>query len=337
MGERIFSKYQYGIEAANAHGTLVAATKILVGADIKAVPPDFTPTYPEDGLGIRIRSSRSVVTGKLVEESLSIGRMYFEGLPFFLSCGLKGNTTANTTNGVSTWTFTPALNTTNLPDSFSLEMGDDTQVFTMTYGMFKSIKITGEIDQGGGESPVKIEAAYFGQEIAKANTFTSNTTLGTYTAMSAKLANLYDDASWNAVGNTVVSQTVRGFELELNFGNHYKFFASNTLTFDATGEGFLDAMLTLTLEGNDASIDIWDEWDAQSFRAIRLNILGPTIGNTNETHALTLDIYGTWEAVTPLSGESNNNNITQALFHGLVDSTLTNAFACSVVTDTNTV
>jgi hypothetical protein len=336
MGERIFSRYQYGIEAANLHGTAVAATKVLVGADIKPVPPDFKPTYPEDGLGVRIRSSRGVVTSKLVEDSISVGRMYFEGLPFFLSCGLKGGVVANTTNGVSTWAFTPALNTANSPDSFTLEEGDDEQAFAMTYGMFKSIKLTGEIDQGGGESVVKLDAAYFGQEITKAN-FTGSLSLGTYTAMSAKLARLYDDAAWNSVGNTEVSNTLRGFDLELNMGNHYKFFGSPNLFFDATGEGFLDAMLTLTLEGNSASIDIFDEWDTLEYRAIRLKVLGPVIGNTNTNQALTVDIYGQWEAVTPLSGESNNNNLTQALFHGLVDSSLANAFACTVVTDTNTV
>lgn len=336
MGERIFSKYQYGIEATNAHGTGVAATKVLVGADIKPVPPDFKPAFPEDGLGVRIRSSRSVVTSKLVEDSISVGRMYFEALPFFLGCALKGGVIANTVNGVSTWTFTPALNTANSPDSFTLESGDDVQAFEMTYGMFKGLKITGEIDQSGAESPVKMEGAYFAQEVVKTN-FTGGLTLGTYTAMSAKLAKLYNDAAWNAVGNTIVSDTLRGFDLDLAVGNHYKFFGSDALTFDATGEGFLDALLTLTLEGNDAAMDIWDEWDAQTYRALRLKITGPTIGNTNSTHALTVDMWGTWEAVTPLASESNNNNLTQALFHGLVSSTLTDAFACQVVTDTNTV
>jgi hypothetical protein len=334
MGERIFSKYQYGIEAANAHGSIVNSTHILVGADQKPIPEDWKPVFPEDNLGVRIRSSRSLKSELYVEDTISVGRMYFEALPFFLSCGLKGAVTANTTDGVSTWDFSPALNTTNAPDSFTLEAGDDTQAFVLEYGMFKSLKISGEIDQGGGESAVKLEAPYFARQVAKAN-FTAGLTLGTYTGMSAKLARLYNDSAWNSVGNTEVTSTLRAFELELQFGNHPKFFGSANLYFDTHGEAFLDAMLTLTLEGNDAAQTIWDEWDAQDYRAVRLVVNGPLIGNTNSTHSLTVDIYGQWESVKPINAESNNNNLTQALFHGLVDTSLANAFACTVVTDTN--
>ena len=335
MGERIFSKYQYGIEAANAHGVIVAATKVLVGADQKPIPDDFKPVFPEDNLGIRIRSSRRAKTTLLVEDSISVPRMYFQGLPFFLSCGLKGAVSPNTTNGVSTWAFTPALNAVNSPDTFTLEAGDDTQAYVMEYGMFKSLKLTGEIDQGGGESAVKLDAPFFARQVDKQN-FTGSLTLGSYHSMSAKFAQLYKDTAWNSVGNTALSDILRGFELEMNFGNHPKFFGSPNLYFDDHGEGFLDAMLTLTLEGNADAVTLWDEWDAGDFRAIRLTIPGDTIGNTNSTHALTVDMYGQWERVTMISGESNNNNLTQALFHTLVDSSLAHAFACTVVTDTNT-
>jgi hypothetical protein len=335
MGERIFSKVQYGIEAANAHGTGVAATKVLVGADIKAIPQHFKPTYPEDGLGIRLRSARSVVTSYLVEDSVSVGRLYFEGLPFFFDCGLKGNTVANTTNGVSTWTFTPNLDAVNSPDTFTLEAGDDTQAFSLTYGMFKSIKLSGEIDQGGGESAVKLDAAYFASKVDK-DTFTGNLALGTFTPMSSKRTSLYLDSTWAAVGNTVINSTLRGFDVELNFGNHHKLLGSDSLYFDATGEGYLDAMVTLTLEGNDSAVAIYDDWVAQNYKALRLKMIGPSIVNTNTAHSLTLDVYGTWESVTPLSGESNNNNLYQALFHGLATSDLAGGFNCVIQTGSNT-
>jgi hypothetical protein len=335
MGERIFSKVQYGIEAANAHGTAVAATKVLVGADIKAIPQHFKPTYPEDGLGIRMKSARSVVTSYLVEDSIAVSRMYFEGLPFFLDCGLKGNTTGNTTNGVVTWTFTPNLNSTNNPDTFTLEAGDDTQAFTLSYGMFKSLKLSGEIDQGGGESAVKLDAAYFASKVDK-DTFTGNLSLGTFTPMSAKRTQLYLDDTWAAIGNTVINSTLRGYDIELNFGNHQKLLGSDSLYFDAVGEGYLDAMVTLTLEGNSAAVGIYDDWVAQNYQALRLKMIGPNITNTNTAHSLTVDVYGTWESVTPLSGESNNNNLYQALFHGLATSDLAHGFDCVLVTGSNT-
>ena len=331
MGERIFSRYAYGIEGANTHGTIVNATHVLVGADQKAIPEDWKPVFPEDNLGIRMRSSRSLKSELLVEDSISIARMYFEALPFFLLCGLAGGVTD--TNYV--WDFTPSLNTTNDPDSFTLEAGDDTQAFVMEYGMFKSLKISGDIDQGGGESPVKIDAPYFARQVAKQN-FTSGLTLGAYTGMSAKLAHLYYAADLNSLDtNAEVTDTLRSFELELQFGNHPKFFGSDNLFFDTHGEGFLDAMLTLTLEGNSAVNGMWDDWDNQTYKAVRLEITGPEITNTNTNHSFIVDIFGQWEMIKPINAESAGNNITQALFHGLADPTLVDSFSCSVVTDVN--
>jgi len=109
------------------------------------------------------------------------------------------------------------------------------------------------------------------------------------------------------------------------------------LFFDTHGEGFLEAMLTLTLEGNDNANDIYDEWTTQVYRALRLQITGDDIANTNSTHLLTVDLYGKWERVVPLNAESNNNNLAQALFHALVTSDLADMAAVQVVTNTNTV
>jgi hypothetical protein len=335
MGERIFSKYQYGIEAANARGTIVAATKVLVGAEQRPVPDYIKPVYPEDNLGVRIRASRSLVTEEYVADSLAVPRMYYQGLPFFFGCGLKGAVTPTNTNGVQSWTFTPALNTTNAPDSFTLEGGDDTQAYVLNYCLLTGLKITGEIAQDGGESPVKIEGAYFARRVAK-QAFTGSLTVQDTTSMTAKLARLYDDDSWANTGTTEVANTLRGFDIELNFGNHPKFFGSPNLYFDTHGEGFVDCMLTLTLEGNAAADDIYDEFRARTKRAVRLDLPSADVIAVNTVHSMTLDVYGDWEKVTPLASESNNNNLHQALFHGLVDSSLANALALTVVTNTNT-
>ena len=338
-GERIFSKYQYGIEGVNTHGTIVNATHVLVGADQKPIPDDWKPVFPEDNLGVRARSSRSIKSELLVEDSISVARMYFQGLPFFFSCGLKGAVVANAVTLNSTnyqYIFTPDLDALNNPDSFTLEAGDNQRAYKMEYGQFKGLKLTGDIDQGGGESPVKIDAPYYARQVAVGN-FTSGLSLGVYTGMSAKLSRLFVDTTWAGVGGTELTDTLRGFDLDLAFGNHPKFFGSPNLTFDDTGEGFVDALLTLTLEGNANADALYDAQDAQTFQAVRLKVLGPTIGNTNSTHALTVDLYGQWEKVVPLQGESSGNNLTQALFHALVDSTLANLIAVTVVTNTNTV
>ena len=60
-GERALSKIQWGKESAAAHGTAVAADTILAGAEIAAINPDRKPSYYDDALGLRMRSTRAVI------------------------------------------------------------------------------------------------------------------------------------------------------------------------------------------------------------------------------------------------------------------------------------
>ena len=59
-GERPFAKLQYGKEVKTTHGTAVPATKMLLG-DIFPVVTDRKPSYPEDAMGVRAHSMRSIV------------------------------------------------------------------------------------------------------------------------------------------------------------------------------------------------------------------------------------------------------------------------------------
>src|SRR3972149_5214667 len=61
MATRALSKFQYGKEVISTHGTAVAATKILAGAQIKSVAPDRKPAFIPDALGVKARSTRSEI------------------------------------------------------------------------------------------------------------------------------------------------------------------------------------------------------------------------------------------------------------------------------------
>ena len=132
MGERAFSKIQYGLE--ETHGTPVAADTMVLAAPV-TVDPDRTVNFPEDMLGVRAKSSRSAIYEYLVRNSLVFGAEqppYFQILPWLFSCGLKGNVTPveqNTSQSDYLWTFTPNMGASNTPDSSTLEVGDNTQAF----------------------------------------------------------------------------------------------------------------------------------------------------------------------------------------------------------------
>jgi hypothetical protein len=335
---RAFSKFQYGKEVISTHGTAVAATKILAGAQIKGVPTDRQTQFIEDALGVRAASARSNVYELLVEDTLTLPACYFQALPMIFSCGLKGNITASevTANqGDYLWTFTPSMTATNAPDSITLEMGDDTQAYEVEYVMFRSIKVSGEIAQDGGDSPVQVEVEYFGRQVT-ATTFTGALSLPTMTTMNAKQTILYKDALWANKGTTALASTLRGFEFEIMTGLHPKFFGSADKYFTTHGESILGAMLTLTLEGNSSADGIFDDYQAGTAAAYAIKITGPLIG-TGTAHSLNLFVYGKPESVIPLNEESSGNNLHAVVIHGMYDTTGAQILDVLCTTNSNTI
>src|SRR4030067_2524341 len=124
MGERAFSKLQFGLERPAPPGTAGAADTILAGAEIPPVNPDRQPGFPEDNLGVRARSSRARIDQLLATNTLKIPAAYFQALPALLSCGIKGGITPaeqTPTQNDTLWAFTPSMVASNPAESMNLE------------------------------------------------------------------------------------------------------------------------------------------------------------------------------------------------------------------------
>lgn len=317
---RVFSKMQFGKEGTR--GDPVAADTLILGAEIGPVPVDRVPVFPDDALGVRARSSRALIYNYLVQETLKIEHGYFDILPMLLSCGIKGNITAVEANGGESdyvWTFAPSMTATNAPDSVTLEVGDNVDAFEIEYLMFEKIKLSGVVAQGTESSPVTIEADYFGRQVTKTS-FTGAITAPSVEPMNAKLSQLSIDATWANRGTTPVTSILRAWDLEIIGGLHPKFQGSALRTFDVFGEGFLDFMLTLTLEGSAAADDERDKWIAATAQAISIQVNGSQIG-AGDTFNFTANLWGAYENVIPQSEEDRANNLHKAVFHGLYDIT----------------
>lgn len=340
MGSRIFSKFQYGKEVITTHGTAVPATKILSGAEIKPIPPDRVPVFAEDTLGVRAAATRSYIPELLVEDTLSLPHAAFQHMPLIFSCGLRGNITPSEVTPSQAdylWTHTPLMTASNTLDSTTMEMGDDTQAFEVEYVMFRNIKISGEIDQAGGDSPVKVDAQYFGRQMTP-TTFTGSLANTLLTQMSAKTARFYKDALWANKGVTELAAILRGFEFEIMTGVHPKFFGSADKFFTTHGEAVIGAMLTLTLEGGSDADLLYDDFhtDPPVARAYALTITGPQIG-TGTPHSLKLYLWAAPALVTPLAGESSGNNFHTAVLHGLYGITGAQIMDALVTTNSATI
>jgi len=335
MGARSLSKFQWGLESTR--GTAVAATRI-VGADVKGVPTDRVWEAVRLAKGLRVDRTNKRNDELIVRDSLTFENGYFQVLPGLFESCLDGTVTPAEVNVAESdykWDFLPLLTAANTPKTLTLEMGDDIQAYEVEHVMFDSLKFSGEMAQDGGASPVKIDASYFGRQVTP-TTFTASQALHpSLEFMNAKLARLYMDTSWAGLGGTEQTSLLRGFELEFMTGNHPKFFGSANKYFDGYGEGDLGVMLTLTLEGTSGADSIFDLYQAGTERAIRLDLNGSQIG-AGATRLFRTDLYGYFESVVPLNSEVNGNNLHQALFVALPDSSA-NFLDIDVITDAATV
>lgn len=334
MGERALSKIQFGTEATR--GTAVAADTMLLAAPIK-IDPDRKPQYPEDMLGLRARTSRSYFYEYLVRNTLKFDAqhpLYYQALPMLFSIGLKGGVTpAEQTPSQSDflWTHTPSLTAANAPDTITLEAGDDVQAYECEHTMIERYKISGNISQDGGDSPVTADCDFFARQWT-ATAFTGSLSIPSTELLNAKLARFYLDTTWAGVGTTEKVNLLRGFDIEILTGVHQVMAGSANRYFNTYAESFIEFMASFVFEGNSDADVIWDAFNAQSLAVARLTVTGALIG-TGVNHKLTLDLGGTWEAVVPLDSEDRGNNLHAAVLHGKYDTTGAKLLQASVITN----
>jgi len=337
MGERMFSRVQYGKESPSAKGTAVAATRYFLGQS-QQIAPDRKPTYPVEQFGVRAESLRSVVHQYLFNGSLQSEHGYFQALPMIFSGGLKGGLSPSEVTpaqGDYLWTHTPSMTAIDAVDAFTIEMGDDTQAYEAEFCEFERIKISGQVAQAAEASPVNIAADFYGRQLT-ATTFTGAISLPTVEPMNAKLARLYVDTAWAGIGGTEKAGILRAFDIEIITGRHPKFHGSANKYFSGSEGGPIGVMANFTLEGNSDADAAWDTFMANTFAAVRLQINGSVIGS-GTPHSLKIDIGGTWESVVPLGGEDKGNNLHTATLHGFYEATGAKMLQVAVVTNQATV
>lgn len=333
MGSRAFYKCQYGLETFATHGTAVAATKKFLGSF--SVPEDIAPVYPDYNLSVRAKAAESHILQYLADPiSLNVENGYFQALPALLSTVLKGAITASEVTADQDdylWTFDPSLTVAgDTLDSLTIEFGDDDQEYESEYCIGKSFSMKGAL---GGNSPVSLGWEGFGRKVAK-STFTSLTN-PTVEPMAANMAQLYIDTLWADVGETAKTGLLRDFDFQVMNGAHPKFMGASK-EFTSYGQSYLEAMLTLTIEGGADAVALYDLYRSRARRAVSLKVTGSQIG-TGTTHSIIVNLFGDVEKAVPLSGDADGNTLYQIAFHGLFDPTASDMIEVKVTTNSATV
>jgi hypothetical protein len=307
-GEATFIKSQYGKEVTR--GTGVAATRQWPGT-VK-LPADRKPDHPIEKNGSRIQSRRTIIKQIQVDGiNMTMEQGMFQALLMVFGIGLKGGVTGTpivATDYVSD--FTPSWTAANNPSSISLETGDNIQAFEVDWVMAKSIKISGKI---GADEYVKVEVECFGKQTDPV-TFTAGLLPENGEWMLANLTKVWIDSNWDSLGCTQKTSLLREYSVEIQTGNHPKFFAAGVKTMNGFGEGVPEMAITLTFEGDTEANGYFAGYQAATEYAMRLLIEGgPTsVGNAN--HSLQIDAFGAFDEIIPLASEDNGNNLTTGVF-----------------------
>jgi hypothetical protein len=327
----ILGKVQIGKETV--HGTAVAATKMIPIVQ-GPLPVDRKVTELPYDIGVNAQVTGRLQQGVLVQDTLSWDQGAFQLLPYLLSGGLKGNITPveqTPDQDDYLWTFAPSLTADNALDSFTLERGDNVQAVKHAYAMFKRIHISGQVNQDGGESAVKLEADYFAQQNVN-GAFTAALVPLSMTYMSAKLMNVYLDSAWADLGDTALEGLLRSFDLDILPGAYPDFNGGSTETYKSHEQGPLSAMLTLTLKRGVTTEAL--RAAINEMRFARVELLGPVIG-TGEAHSAVFDLAGYVEDVVAMASNDRqkSSNLDTLVLHGQYDATSGKLLEAAVTTN----
>ena len=327
----LFRKVQYGKETNRF--TAVAATKMLTGH--VNIPKDREPVLFGGSLGLRIRNNQSVIAQiKADDLRYSDPTAYFQELPLFLSLGLKGGITASEQTPSQAdylWTFNPTLSAADALDAITLEMGDDERAYEVEGVSATSLKISGKT---GDNSLVSLEAGLIGKQLTS-TTFTGALSLPTREPILGNLAKIYLDPSWANVGVTQKSGILREYSAELQFGVEQLHHGA-AKTVDSQRQGYLAWLLQFVFERGAEAEAIFDAFQAQTFKVMRLAIEGSQIG-TGVVHSVKIDMGGHFVAVDPFGQEDEGFGLYTATFEALYDGTGAKAIQASVSTNTNAI
>lgn len=337
-GNEFFTIAQYGLEAATARGTAVAATRMRVGVAPR-ITTDSKPEFIQEQFNIRMAARRVQVYERLYVNTLSTPNAGFQQCILPFATGLKGAVTASEQTADQDdylWAFTPGLTVAagdNAPDSFTLQVGDEQQAWRIPYCMTDRITLKGKVSQDGGSAPVSLESSFFGRYIEE-TTFTSSLSLEGSTPMNAKLAQLYVDSSWAGVGGTEVSDALDEFTIDIMTGVHPVFRGSTANYFNKHREGAIDYTATFVVE-TALRDELLSSQQAGSLQVVRLVLNGPQIG-TGDNHNLTIDMGGAWEDITPRDNADRGDNLATLAFRAHYDDTGAKGLQVNLTTNQGT-
>ena len=302
-GVRDLRKIQLGKEIY-AYSTPVPPTTQLVGM-INAVE-NRKRLYPGEATGIMSSARRVYDQSVKTELAFDAGEegATFEQLIILLSMGVCGGVTPTPVapNGYR-WLFSPDLDDGDVPDIYTMRLGDNMYCWEVEGVFARSLKISAATEESW-----KLTADLLGTDMDPAafEVILYPTPLET---ILAQMTSLYMDDTWAALGGTPVNATLIDWEVTIP-GFHAKFFQDGQLVYSGIGLASRSLAVTMTLEFTPGAAAEWLDWRAATPRFIRLLAQGSRINPlpVADFHEAQIDMSIIWESHEAL-GERDGNDI----------------------------
>lgn len=316
-GLKTLSKLQLAIETT-AGTAVTTATSKLTGMYKIEQQEMRTKVRPEELRGSMAKFFRTITTGKI--ENINVeGSATFEDLGYFLGMGLKGGVTGSTDAGTPpayTYAYTPTLTDQDVPDTYTIQYGDNTQAYYSEFCFAKSLTLDVQID-----ALTKLTASLVGRQ-RTAQAFTGSLNDRTTEDLIANNFIVYlDDASGGTIGTTAFSTGVVG--LTWTMGN---FMPDKTIdgttVFTSTVEQPLAAEVTMTAEINTATQAKLAKFTGDTRQLMRLQCSNATAIHGSVFKRLRLDgAYNLTDWGPIGSADHNGIQTVQLKFTGEYDAT----------------
>lgn len=338
MGERALAFLAGGLEATK--GTAVAATRLLL-----ARPTTVTLNQPRafvsEDRGTLVDATRFNAGVKDYQWTLTAQGVSFEQLSWFLQTCSKGSVTPTTvgTTGKQ-WVFSP--NTTTTGDDLqaaTIELGDDTQGYRMTYNEGDRFTLSFATLSVGQAAPLDLTIDYVAQ------TFASNTRTAGLATPAVESVTATANGTWQIGSNATafsalptISSQLRAFSFHSDNALGRKVFVGDpNLTYSNIGRGRRISTFTGQFEADANGTTRFVDWDLATPKRMRLTLNGTTVAGSAPATAKSIQIQGQVYFLTfnPI-GVHETNTVYDVSGRFIEDATLPTAnsdYSITVVND----
>ena len=305
-GVKALRSCQLGAESTA--GTAVAATTIWNGP-APMLEDTSERTRPDADVG-RLGGSNRLYTPKRAAACTMEGEATFEQLIHILQAGIKKVDPVQDGAGSGyVWTFPFGNTAQNVPQTYTIEAGDDQQFEEMEYSIVKNLSLTGKAGEAVMES-----AEWVGRQVATC-TKTASLDLPVVEEILSGTAKIYIDAVSGTIGSTQKSATLMGFEFGGDTGM-LEVFTQDALYFTKVKNVKPELTLKLTFEHDATSVAEKAAAVAGTPRMIRLLFEGSALASEGTAYAkksLVIDVAGKWLNFEKIDEEDGNDVVTGEL------------------------